>query len=119
MSKMRTLSLCEENREEIMSYVMNDSLAIAQIHKKFKKSIREIIAQYVDAYISKHSVKCENLIIPQRLENNLSNDHTTMHRAIYKALKGQFAMWTTISSVSRTIFSRFFCNHTLQSPRDA
>lgn len=47
MNKMITLTACEQNKEEIMQYVTNDSIAIAKIHKKFMKSVRQIIANYV------------------------------------------------------------------------
>lgn len=46
MEKMMTLKLAIENKAEIMQYVLYDSKAILEIHKKFKKSIRRILVDY-------------------------------------------------------------------------
>lgn len=36
MSKLKTLTIATQNKDEIMLYVLNDSLAIYKIHKLFR-----------------------------------------------------------------------------------
>ena len=47
IQKMKTYSLAKQHKEEIMKYVMNDSLALYEIHRCFEKSIRNIIIDYL------------------------------------------------------------------------
>ena len=35
ISKMYNMTACNSNKEEIMKYVLHDSIAIMRIHKKF------------------------------------------------------------------------------------
>lgn len=87
MNKMRTLTLCEQNKDEIMMYVANDSISIAKIHKKFMKSIRHIIAEYADNRLLKIKPHPLNPIIPDSLETKLGADVSRMTR-LNRSLKG-------------------------------
>lgn len=48
IAKMKTYSVALKNRDEIMKYVLQDSLALKKIHRKFEKSVRCIIQDLFD-----------------------------------------------------------------------
>lgn len=43
MNKMRLYSVALQHKQEIMKYVMNDSVAIHKIHRKFERAVRDIV----------------------------------------------------------------------------
>jgi len=43
---MKTLSIAKQNKEEILEYVMHDSLALKDVYKKFMKAVINIIVHY-------------------------------------------------------------------------
>lgn len=46
MSKMRTLSEAKNNKDEILEYVLYDSISLQKIHKIFMKAVLNIIVHY-------------------------------------------------------------------------
>lgn len=105
MNKMKTYSRALENKDEIMLYVMNDSVAIHKIHKKFEKAIRMIIQDVSDQPGNDNG--------PNGYMFDVMTDYGTKMSAnidkhVYKCLRGYFAKWYTISSLSMKIFKEFF-----------
>lgn len=99
-----------------MQYVENDSVAIFKIHKKFMKSVRRIVANYAQHHIETSMIKPFNAHIPDILRDKLEN--CAQADILYRYLKGAFANWTTISSLSRKIFTDYFCKYNIFSPKD-
>ena len=44
MDKMRTLQIAQDNKDEILEYVLYDSIAISKIYKIFIKAVTKILA---------------------------------------------------------------------------
>lgn len=41
------MTACLANKDEIMKYVLQDSVAIYQIHKTFKRDVRRLISNFL------------------------------------------------------------------------
>lgn len=111
INKLKTLSEALKNKDEIMKYVLNDSLAIYKIHKLFRQQLAQIITDFITSTTKKD----ELIIVDGKFEGNKKYEYPQL---LKKCIQIKYNQWNTISQLSLRIFKDNFVSKCIQATQD-